>query len=816
MRTLSQDLKFGIRVLRKSPGFTAATVAVLALGIGANTAIFTVVNAVLLRPLPFPDSGKLMQVWHVPPQQSFPGVTRFAVSAANYLDWQSQNHVFERMAIYTFGRLNLTGKGQPEPVESAEVSSDFFSVFQVQPQLGRGFGPDEDQPGHNNVVILSYPFWQSHFGADPGIVGQKITLDGRPHTVVGVMDASFRRPGFAKIWTPLAMTDNERAVRGEHHYLVVARLKPNIDQQQAQVEMDTISRRLEQQYPEDDKGWGAKLVPVREEMIGDVRPALLALIASVAFVLLIACANVANLVLSKTVARQKEIAIRTALGATRGRVLRQILSETVLLSLAGGALGLYLAHFGVWLIVHFFGNDLPKGIQIQVDGWVLAFTLAASVLAGILAGLAPAWRSSKTNLNDALKQGLSRTDSESGGNRTRNVLLVVEVALSLMLLIGAGLMMRSLWVLQGRNPGFDPRNVVTMNLVIPEKKFDVPLRESAFFDELLRRVRALPGVESAGVIDDLPITGGSNQPIAIEDAPVRPMSEQPEVAVRVISSDYIRAMRIPLLQGRDLSDADTADRPAAVLISESLARRYWPGENPVGKRLTLSFLPDRKREIVGVVGDVKQLGLDVDEPVATLYYSVDQLSLPAPGYGSWRSFPMVLVVRTYSQPSSIVSAVTATLQQIDKEVPVQDVITMDAFLGQSLSQRRFNMLLLSVFAGLALALAAVGIYSVLAYAVRRRTREIGIRVALGAQIGDVVRMVLADGLRPTLIGVAIGLTGALLLGRLVAHLMYGVSASDPATLVAVTLLLSLVAMLACAVPAYRASKVEPMKALRDE
>src|SRR5262249_28783296 len=439
---------------------------------------------------------------------------------------------------------------------------------------------------HNNVVILSYAFWQSHFGSDPTIVGQSIALDGQARTVVGVMGPQFQRPGFAAIWTPLAMTGKERAVRGEHHYNVIARLKQDVDQRQAQAELDAISRRLEQQFPEDNKGWGAVVVPLREALVGDVKPALLVLIGAVALVLLIACANVANLVLSKTLARQKEIAIRTALGAGRGRVLRQVVTETILLSLAGGALGFYLAHFGVRLIVHLLGNNLPRGLEIAVDGWVLAFTLGASLLAGVLAGLAPAWRFTKTNVNEALKQGLGRTDSDSGGNRTRNTLLVAEIALSLMLLIGAGLMIRSLWVLQSINPGFDPHNVIAMTVGITQHKFDSPFRQSTFFDQVLQRIRALPGVDSAGAIDDLPTEGGSNQPVAIEGQPARPMADQPEVAVRVVTPGYFRAMHIPLRKGRDFTDGDVAGRPPAGVVSGSMAQRFLPNERPIGRHLS--------------------------------------------------------------------------------------------------------------------------------------------------------------------------------------------------------------------------------------
>jgi predicted permease len=814
MAALLQDVKYSFRLLRKNPAFTAAAAIVLALGIGANTAIFTVVNAVLLRPLPFPDVGRLVQIWHVPPAKSFPGMTRFAVSAANYLDWKARNHSFQQMAIYTFSNFTMSGKGQPETVNAASVAADFFAVYQVQPILGRVFSREEDQPGHNNVVILSYPFWQSHFGGDQKVVGQTVSLDGHPSTIVGVMGPTFQRPSFARIWTPLAMTDQQRAVRGEHHYSVIGRLKPNVTLSQAQAELDTISRNLEQEYPEDDKGWGAIAKPLRDALVEDMRPALLILLGAVALVLLIACANVANLVLAKTVVRHQEIAIRTALGASRGRVLQQMLSETVLLSLFGGALGLYLAHFGVNLIVHFFGDELPQGVEIHVDTWVLMFTLGASVLAGILAGTAPAWRFTKINVNEALKQGLGRSGSDSGGNRTRTTLLVAEVALSLMLLIAAGLMIRSLWALQSVNPGFDSRNVLTMDIGVTRHKFDSPQKQSDFYDTVLQRVRSLPGVDSAGVIDSLPLTGGSNQPIAIEGRPTAMMSDQPEVAVRAISTGYIGAMHIPVLKGRDFSDADSADRPATILISESMAHRFWPNENPLGKRLTLTFSPGHVREIVGVVGDVKQDALNVDEPVATLYVPMMQLS-PPPAM-DWVSSPMFLVVRTNLASGSLVSAVTGAIHQVDKEISIHDIVTMDDFLAASLLPQRFNMLLLASFAGLALLLAGIGIYSVLSYVVKRRTREIGVRIALGAKTRDIVAMVLREGMRPAASGMLIGLAGAFIFARFMVHVIYGVRPADPLTFVAVSLLLGIIALIACIVPAYRATQVEPMKALREE
>lgn len=819
MGTLLQDLKFGIRVLGKSPGFATAAIAVLALGIGANTAIFNVVKAVLIQPLPFDQPDRLVQIWHVPPQKSFPGMKEFTVSPANYFDWHAQNHVFEGMAIYTYTRFNVTGLQQPESVLAQTVEPSYLPLLGSQPRYGRGFLPDEDQPGHDHVVILTHGFWKSRFGGDPGVVGRQITLNGQPYSVVGILDARFVLPfSSTQVLTPLTLTDKQRAVRGEHHYLVVARLKSGIDLPQAQAEMSTISRRLEQQYPEDDKDWGAVVVPLREQLVGDVRPALLVLLGAVAFVLLIACANVANLVLARTLARQKEIAIRSALGASRWRVLQQVLGENVLLSLAGGAIGLYISHLGVGLLVAFFGERLPRTGEITLDGWVLAFSFVISVLTGIISGLVPAWRLIKVDVNEALKQGLGRAGSDKGGDRARKVLVAVEVALSLVLLIGAGLMIRSLRLLYQVDPGVDPHNVLTMGPAIAQDRFSGPLQQSQFYDEVLRRIRALPGVEAAGAIDDLPLRGGSNQPIAIEGRPAMQISEQPEVSVRVITPGYMNALHIPLKQGRLFTEADAADKPPVVLISESMARHFWPNENPVGKRLTLSFFPDHVREIVGVVGDVKQDALDQTQADNTLYWPLAQVSLPVFGgtRAEWQSYSMDLVVRGAADSPVSVPAVTAAIHSLDSDLPLRNIKSMQDLVDESVSQQRFNMLLLGIFAGLAMFLAAIGIYSVLAYSVRRRVREIGIRIALGARIGDILRLVVFDGMKPAIFGVGVGLVGALALSRVLARLIYGVHATDPLTFVAVSILLTAVALLASVVPAWRASRVQPVNTLRDE
>src|SRR3954466_9131530 len=488
MGAMLQDFRYGLRVLPKSPGFMVIAIVVLGLGIGANTAIFSVVNAVLLRPLPYKDADRLVKVWHVPPAKSFPGMTRFSVSPANYLDWNQRNHVFEKMAIYGFRGFNVTDGDRPEAVQGAQVSSDFFSLLRIQPMLGRAFTPEDDQPGNGHVLIVSYAYWQTHFGSDPHVIGREITLNNEKYSIVGVMGHTFNMPDWAEMWAPTAWTSETRAVRSNHNFMVLGRLRPGVDLKQAQAEMNTISSSLEQEYPEDDKGWGAVVIPLKDDIVGDVRSSLLVLLGAVAFVLLIACANVANLVLARTLARRKEIAIRASLGASRRRVIQQFLAESVLLGLAGGVFGLVLAHFGVRLITAFLGDRLPRSLEVGLDGWVLAFTLGISILTGILAGLIPAWRSSHSNLNDALKQGLSRTDADAGGNRTRGMLVISEVALSLMLLIGAGLMIRSLWMLRGVDPGFDPQNVLTM--MIPESgtRFPSPELMNGYFDQVVQRV----------------------------------------------------------------------------------------------------------------------------------------------------------------------------------------------------------------------------------------------------------------------------------------------------------------------------------------
>jgi putative ABC transport system permease protein len=802
-----EDTRYGLRVLRKSPGFAAVAVLTLALGIGANTAMFSVVNAVLFQPLPFRDPGRLMVVWHTPPQKSFPGVTKFVVSPANYLDWRDQNHVFEQMSAVGFGQFNLTGMGQPESVEGRAVSADFFSMLGVQPVLGRGFLEGEDQPGHGNVVVISHEFWQTHLAGSKEVLGKQIKLDDKSYEVVGVAPAKFDFLYNAKLWVPLAWTEKERAVRGNHGYIVIARLKPETDMKKAQSEMDTISARLAQQYPADDAGWGAVVLKLNQQMFQPVGPALLVLFGAVGFVLLIACANVANLTLTKALGRRKEIAVRTALGASRGRIISLVLTETVLISVVGGALALLLAHFVIEAIAGFIGPQLPLAVQIGLDGWVLSFTLGISILTGFIAGLAPSWHLTKVNLNDSLKQGLGKTDADSSGGRARSIFVAAEVAISLVLLIGAGLMIRTLYLLRNANSGMDTRNVLTVTLGISKQKYVTVAQQNGFFNHVLEQVSAFPGVEFASAVDSLPLQGGSMQPVAVEGQPVVPMADQPEVAVRLITPGYLRVMRIPLMQGRDITEADDANARPVILVSESFAKRFWPNENPIGKHVKLTFLPREASEVVGVVGDVRLNGLSVTEPVQSVYHVMAQ---------NPETTFMRLAVRTSLPPTSLIYALADAVHRVDADEPVVGVQTMETIVDESLTQNRLNMILLSAFAGVALLLASIGIYGVQAYAVRQRTREVGIRVAMGAQPMEVFRLIIAQGLRLATSGIVMGLAASFGLTRLMASQLYGMTATDPWTFIGVSIVLLTVALAACFVPARRATRIDPIVALRYE
>ena len=805
IETLWRDVRTGVRALVQSPVFTTVTVLSLALGIGANTAIFSVVNGLLLRPLPYPESEQIVDVWHTPPQQSFPGLDKFSVSPANYLDWKAQSTAFEQMAVYADTRFSLSTSNDPLSLSGAVVSSDFFSVLPSNAMQGRTFTSDDERPGHDQIVVIGHGLWQRAFGANPNIIGQTLTLNSRSFTVVGIMPAGFEFPREAEVWVPLAWDDNDRKTRSMHDYSVIARLKQNVSVQQAQAEMSTISSRLEQQYPEENTGWGAKVIPLREDLVGDVRLSLLVLFSAVGFVLLIACANVANLMLARGANRQKEIAVRIALGAGRARLVRQLLTESVLLAVTGGLLGLLLAVWGSKMLVQLGG--LPTSGDIGIDTWALGFTLLVSFGAGIVIGIVPALQFSRTSISETLKQGSGRTGGSPIKQHTRKALVISEVALSLVLLIGAGLMIRSFWKLQNVDPGFDTSNTLTMSVALTWIRYPEPHQRLAFVERAIEQIRAVPGVVSVGTTTKIPLAGGgSTQPFSIEGRPTAAVSEQPMAQTRYISPDYFRAIGIPLRQGRFFTDHDRVDTVPVVIISEAMARRFWPGQNAVGKRLTPSFhLEPGAREIVGVVGDVKTSGLDVDAS-AMMYLPYKQAPLPLISF----------VVRTASNPESLVQPVSKAIYSIDKEQALTNVQTMDQVLRKSLSDRRFNMTLLLIFAAVALMLAAVGVYGVMNYTVTLRRRELGIRMALGAEKMDVLRLVLGQGLTLTLIGMAAGLISAYALTRLMASLLYGVTATDYLTFGSVSVGLIVVGLVASYVPARRATKVNPTIALRAE
>ena len=802
-----RDLRYAVRTLLKTPGFALAAVVILGLGIGVNSAIFTVVNAVVLKPLPFAEPDRIMRLWQTPPQSLFTTPT-FAISPANFIDWEEQNEVFERLAIYRTGRMTLTGHGEPDSVISLRGSAAFLPILGIAPTLGRGFTAEDDRSGVPMTALLSEAFFQSRFGGDPSIIGTTITLNRVPHTVIGVVPQITTFANRAQVWVPLAWTPEDRAVRNNHNYVGIAQLKPGVAVARAQADMDAISTRLEAAYPDDNKEWGALVRPLQEDMIGDVRSSLMVLLGAVALVLLIACANLANLMLVRTHARAKEIAVRGALGASRLRVVQQLLAEGLVLGAGGGAAGLLAAYYGVDLLIAAFGTALPRASEVTIDTRVLAFTGVIAVTTGLLAAFVPAWQLSGRDANEALKTGPGRGNSSAGHGRIRNLLVVSEVALALMLLIGAGLLMRSLNGLRSVDPGFDASHTLTGTVAIPSAKYTTPELRNQFFDRVLQNVRALPGVESAARIDNLPLQGGSTQYVVVEGQPPKQESELPVVAVRMPSPGYFKTSRIQMLAGRDFTEADGFGTPAVVIVSEGTAKRFWPNEDPIGKRLTLTMMTKEVAEVVGVVREIKMGALDASaaESETAVYAPAAQF-----GYGG-----STLVVRTTVEPASLTRGLIGAVRAIDPEQPVLFIATMDDVVEESLGQRPFAMLLLAAFALLALVLASVGIYSVLAYTVRQRVREIGIRMALGAPSGGVLRLVVIEGLKPTLIGVALGLVLAAALVRVMTTLLYGVDQHDPGTFSVVAAIMLLVGIVATLVPAYRATRVDPIVTLRSE
>ncbi|MCI0486528.1 MAG: ABC transporter permease [Blastocatellia bacterium] len=809
METLLQDLRYGARTLIKQPGFTAVAVLALALGIGANTAIFSAVNAVLLRSLSYKEPDRLMVVW----ERNFPRNRETnVVSPANFLDWQSQNHVFEQMAAIASIRTNLTGAGEPEEIATQIITADFFSIMGVQPLLGRAFIPEEFQQGKDNVVVLSQRLWQRRFGADPGVVGRAITISGQPHVVVGIMPPRFYFVNKdTEMWAPMLLDTGRdyRKIAGRY-LLSVARLKSGVTIGQAQAEMTALASRLEQEHPDFNSGWGVNIVPIYEEIVGDIRIQLLILLGAVAFVLLIACANVANLLLARASSRQKEIALRAALGAGRFRIIRQLLTESVLLAALGGAAGLALAYWGVKLLISLSPKDIPRLDEIGIDMRVLGFTLAVSLLTGVIFGLLPALQSSRPDLNESLKEGGRSQSGGRAGHRARGLFVVTEVALALVLLIGAGLMIKSFVKLQQVDPGFDSQKLLTMRMLLPRSKYREDQQRVVFFDEAVRKISALPGVEAAGTISFLPLAGlGSATSFHLADKPEPPPGEKPVTEVRVIGQDYFKAMGIPLLKGRLFTERDTAESPRVLIINETMARQMFPNEDPLGKRLIISWGDDLPDEIIGVVRDIKPTSLDAD-PRPMIYWPHRREP-----YGF-----MNILVRASVDPVSLSAAAQREIRAIDSEQPIAEIQAMETVVSESIAKPRFTMLLLGIFAALALLLAAVGIYGVMSYSVTQRTHEIGIRMALGAERSDILRLVVGRGMLLALIGVVIGLIAAFILTSLstpfISDLLYSVTATDTTTFIAIPLLLALIALLSCYIPARRATKVDPMVALRYE
>jgi putative ABC transport system permease protein len=812
MQTLWQDLRFGARMLLKQPGFTLIAVITLALGIGANTAIFSVVNAVLLRPLPYQNPEQLAMVWGKLPTHVSGNI---GASAPEFADYRDQNLVFSSVAAYTSTSFNLSGVGEPERIVGTTVSASLFPLLDVQPALGRAFLNEEDRPGHDRVVILSHGLWRRRFAGDSAVIGRSVTLDGQSHTVIGVAPVGFRFPDDeTEIWKPIAFTaenlsENER---GSHYLSVIARMKPGVTIAQARADMAALAQRMQQQHPmnyEADSGWGTTVVSLREETVGDARLALLSLFGAVGCVLLIGCANVANLLLARASTRRREMAIRSALGGRPWRIIRQLLTESLLLALAGGVLGTLIAVWGVEAVVELSASSLPRGNEINIDGRVIGFMLAITLATGLLFGLAPAWQSAKPDLNESLKEGGGKGVGSGGRHRLRGLLVVGEIAIALVLLVGAGLMVKSLYRLQRVEPGFNPSHALTMRLALPEAKYSEPRRQRDFYERLLNRIAAAPGAKAAGAINFLPLSGTGNQrSFLIEGKPEPKLN----VGFRMVSPDYFRAIGVPLRAGRLIDDRDRENAPRVAVVNETFARVFLADEDPLGKRIKLGSAqgPFPWLTIAGVVGDVKHGGLD-GETRPEMYVPYLQ-----PLLSGWNVPPMFLVVRSESEPSSLISAVRGVVKELDRDQPVYGVASMEQLLSRSTAPRRFNMTLLAVFAALALILAGIGVYGVMAYAVTERTRDIGIRMALGAQASDALKLVISQGMRLTLVGIALGLMGAFALTRLMKNLLFDVRPTDPMTFIAIALLLTFVALLACWIPARRATKVDPMVALRCE
>jgi predicted permease len=808
---LVQDVRYGLRMLRKSPGFTAVAVLTLALGIGANTAIFSVVYAVLLKPLPYPNSQQLVTAFQA---NTTEGVPETGVSFPNFEEWRAQNHVFSEMAGMQAHQLTLTGRGEPSLVDTSVVTPEHFALLEAKPLSGRIFSPADGKQGSPPVVILSENLWRGTLGADPGILGSSIYLDKHPFTVVGIMPAAFRSPLFntkQEVWITTVqdpLFSSWMARRSGHWLPVVARLKPDVSIAQAQAEMDAISERLAQEFPAENKGWTVRLVPLQKELVGDVRGALLVLLGAVGLVLLIACANIANLLLTRATSRSKEIALRTALGAGRARIIRQLLSETAVLGLLGGVAGIALAYWGVQALIPFVPDTLPRINVIRVDNGVLAFALALSAIASVTFGLIPALFSVNSNVQASLRDGGGRSGESGSRRRARSILAAAEVALAMVLLVAAGLLLRSFSKLLSVSPGFDAQHIVKADISLPRFQYSTPQQWNSFTNDLLSRIQSQPGMKDSAVVVPMPIIQGFvNLGFEIPGTPPKSASDSRTADYASVSPEYFRVMAIPLLSGRDFNERDVATAPPVTLISRAMAQRYFPDQDPIGKRLTFGFPPDpdTTREIVGVVGDVRDVSLGA-APGPMMYVPYAQ----APFWGAG------VVVKTTLGASAVGAAIRQEVQKIDKDLPVTEVAGMPDLIDGSVAEQRFRTFLLGLFAAMALVLAATGIFGVISYSVSCRTNEIGVRVALGASRGAILRMILRETLILALAGLAIGIPCALAAAHLIGHLLFGVSANDPVTLAAVAGTLAAVAALAGVIPARRAMQVDPMVALRYE
>ena len=808
MDSLLQDIRYALKMLVKNPGFTAVAVLTLALGIGANTAIFSVVNAVLLHQLPFRQPDQLLWIWSVRTDRD-----KAFFSIPDFLDYRDRNQTLEQISAMAYWGANLTGAGDPERLQGVRMSAHAFEMLGAKAALGRALIPDDDGASSQRVVVLTHGLWQRRFGADASLIGKTVALNGDSYTVVGVLPPDFVFPWLdSEIVVPLKMDlDPRRADRDTNFLRAFARLKPDVTREQAQADLASIAGQLQQEYPEANaKKIAPRALALREEIVGDYRKALMLLLCAVGLVLLIACSNIANLLLARASARHKEIAIRRALGASGSRLVKQLLTESVLLACIGGALGLVLAAWGVDLLLALSPANLPRAHEAGIDGRVLGFTLGLSLAVGLIFGLAPALQGSRADLNEELKAGGRGTSTSPRRNRVRSLLVVSEVALAVVLVVSAGLFVKSFARLQRVSAGFDAENLLLARLSLPQARYSNLDSVLTFYEQVSERIKNLPGVESVGAANVLPLSGlfvrtdftiAGRAPLSSSDAPA--------AQNRWVSPGYFSAMRIPLLQGREFSDQDKTSGQGVAVIDETLARRHFPNENPIGVHLRFF---ERDFEIVGVVGAVKHNGLD-DEPTPTLYAPLAQV----PGSNlAFLASNMSLAIRTGVAPLALQAAVRREVQAVDGEVPASSMKTMEQFLSTSVAPRRFNLLLLVVFAGAGLLLAATGIYAVIAYSVTQRTHEIGVRLALGAGPRDVLKLVVGQGMRLALAGVAVGLIAALAITRVMANLLFEVSATDPATFAAVSVILAGVALGACFVPARRATKVDPMIALRYE